>query len=70
MPVMILFNRLAFNLQLFFVQSLMYRVAIVFQNSITALMVAAFNGSSQVIEILLCAKADVNTCVTAVKVCT
>ena len=28
-------------------------------------MLAAYHGSSQVIEILLCAKADVNTCVTA-----
>ena len=28
-------------------------------------MVAAYHGSFQVIEILLCAKADVNTCVTA-----
>ena len=28
-------------------------------------MVAAYHGSYQVIEILLCANADVNTCVTA-----
>ena len=28
-------------------------------------MLAACHGSSRVIEILLCAKADVNTCVTA-----
>ena len=36
-----------------------------FQSNITALMVAAYHGSSEVIEILLCANADVNTCVTA-----
>ena len=68
MPVdVILFTRPAFlyKLQLFFVHDLIYKVSFVFQSNITALMVAAYCGSSHVIEVLLCAKADVNTCVTA-----
>ena len=71
MPVdVILFTMPAFlyKLQLFFAQNLIYKVPFVFQSNITALMVAAYHGSSQVIDILLCAKADVNTCVTDGKV--
>ena len=47
-----------YKLQLFFAQNLILKVPFVFQSNITALMVAAYHGSSQVIEILLCAKAD------------
>ena len=67
MPVdVILFTRPAFLYKLqSFLQDLIYKVSFVFQSNITALMVAAYCGSSQVIEVLLCAKADVNTCVTA-----
>ena len=36
-----------------------------FQNGVTALILAVYYGSSKIIEILLSATADVNTCVTA-----